>query len=437
MVRLPMRPGAARAGAGGRSSAIGPGGSNEQLMRKRTARPVSRLLLGAACAALTLQLAACGTAAGAKTHSKSAHTSSATAGGGSATSATSSTGSTAVTSGGKVMAFYFQGQPTHEAELIQLGLSAFPQVFHAASLQVTEQSIPTGPTLAKNLLGLVTADASPSSLFVCACPDLPATVAKASTQGYTLMSTEKGPSANFFYSVGPTSTPSGALQPLATALATIRQQALGKGQTFVTTFLEKHFGETPTHALQTYESLAGKPVLAAASDLTVDSVNFYPMLGWSHHSEYMTQVLTITNPTENSISGLSIPVPPGVTQVHAGGWGKTWPPFNGKPLAVAANGTVSISSPLPPLQTVKLRLTFRASSAAAKTWPTFTWTLPFNAAVVEVKLAQYYALQGDRVSGSLSALPVKQGFSIWGASQLAAGQTVTFRPFGPSHKVLG
>ncbi len=316
-----------------------------------------------------------------------------------------------------------------------MGLASFPQVLSAAGLQVKVQALPASGNPAASFLSIVNQTASPSTLVVCACAQLPASVTGAKSNGYALVQQESQTGANFYYSDGATSTVSPALQPLVTVLGTLRTQAVAKGQSYVTSFLETTFGESATHALQTYDSLAGKPVLAAANDLTVDEVDFYPMLGWGTASEYMTQMVTITNPTENDVSGLTIPVPPGATDIHLGTWGATWPPFNGK-AATVSGGAITVTTPLPALQTIQISVTYRASSAANTSWPTFTWTLPYAAKKVNVNLASYYVQQGDSVTTNLPAETATTSFAVWSGSNLPAGQTITFQPYAPSRAPL-
>lgn len=407
-------------------------------MSSPVARSAPKVLAGAACVALALQLTACGPGAGktaAQSSTPAASTSSASAASASSASGTGAS-TTPVASGGSVVVVYYQGQPDHEAELVQMGLSAFPQVFSASQLKVQLQAIPTAGDLTTTLLNLIAQDASPSSPVVCACASMPSQVTQSSFQGYPLILQEKAPSANFYYSVGQTPSAPPDLQPFATALATIQSQAVAKGQTFVSSFLQTNFGESASRSQETYDSLAGKPVLASTGDLQVNEVDFYPMLGWGHTSEYMTQAMTITNPTENDVSGLTIPVPPGVSDLHAGSSGHAWPPFTGAPLTVSASGTVTVSSAIPALQTTQISMTYKASSDAATTWPSFTWTLPFAAQAVKVQLATYYAEQGDSVTTNLPAQPTTSAFSTWGASNMQAGNAITFRPYAPSHKPL-
>ena len=359
-----------------------------------------------------------------------------TAGGSSATSGSSATGSTTAASsttagsgsGGAVDLYYIQGQPTHEAEILALGAADFASVLSAASLTVHIQAIPGGAGLATSLLGVVKGTASTSTLVVCACAALPAAVTSAKSAGYPLVQQETQTGANFYYSDGATSTVSPALQPLVTAMGTIQSQAMAKGQAFVTSFLESAFGESATHALQTYDSLAGKPVLASASDLTVNAVDFYPLFNWGYSTEYMTQTMTITNATENDVSGLTIPVPPGASEIHTGTWGQTWPPFSG-PAATVVNGQIAVATPIPALQTVEISVTYHASSASATAWPTFTWTLPYAAQKVNVNLFAQYLQDGDGVHTTLPVQTVTSAFAVWSQSNLAAGQTITFQPY--------
>ena len=405
-------------------------------MKVRTSHGASRWIAGAACAALIVPLAACSSAAA---NSGAGKTPAKTAGGSSAQTAEPSTkggsGTSGTAAGGAVDVYYISGQPTHEAEVLAMGVADFPQTLSAANVQVKVQALPASANPGQEFLTLVNQNASLQTMLVCACAQLPAKVLAAQSNGISLVQQQTQSGATFFYSVGATSNPSPSLQPLTTALTTLKKEEVAKGQSFVTSFLEKTFGENATHAGQTFESLAGKPVLASAQDLQVNQVTFYPMLGWGFSEEYMTQSLTVTNVTENALSGLSIPVPPGATDIHSGIWGSGWPPFSGKPVAVS-NGHITLSAPVPPLQTLTLSFTYLASSAAATAWPTFTWTLPYPAQKVQVLLAKYYVQEGDGVHSSLPSGGATNQFAVWAASNLPAGQTISFQPYTPSHAPL-
>ena len=406
-------------------------------MSNLTVGSAPKALAVAVSVALALQLVACGPAGPAKSTAQSSSTASSSSGAVAPSGTASQSGGTGTLApGGTVTVYYYQGQANHDTEIVQMGLDAFPQVFSGGHLQVHLKAIPVDGALALTLTGLVQ-QASLTSVFVCLCATLPASVVGASSQGYPYVQQQAAPSGAFYYSVGPVTDVSPALQPFTAALASIQSQALARGQQFITTFLGSKFGESTTRALQTYDSLAGKPVLASAGDLQIDEVDFYPMLGWSPRSEYMTQILTVTNPTENDISGLTIPVPPGASDIHTGVSGKTWPPFTGTPLSASADGTVTVSSPMPALQTTQIAMTYDASSPAATAWPTFTWALPFAAKSVNVKLFSYYADQGDSVATGLPARKSDNAFTSWGANDLPAGRSITFRPYTPSRAVLG
>ncbi len=401
-------------------------------MQLRTNHGASRWVAVAACAALIGPLAACSSGGGGKTPAKAA-------GGASSQTAPSTTtaggSSTASSGGGAVDVYYISGQPTHEAEVLAMGAADFPQTLSSANLQVKVLPLPASSDPGQEFLGLVNQDASLQTMLVCACATMPAKVMAAKSNGIALVQQQTQSGASFYYSVGATSNPSPSLQPLTTALGTLKQEEVAKGQSFVTSFLQQTFGESATHAGQTFDSLAGKPVLASAQDLQVDEVDFYPMLGWGFGEEYMTQSLTITNITENALSGLSIPVPPGAADIHSGTWGSGWPPFSGTPVTVSG-GNITLSAPVPPLQTQTLSFTYLASSPTATAWPTFTWTLPYPAKKVQVLLARYYVQEGDGVHSSLPSGGATNQFAVWAGSNLPAGQTVSFQPYTPSHAPL-
>jgi hypothetical protein len=399
---------------------------------------LSRKIAAAALSAALLPLAACGKATGG--HAASSAASSGSQANTSGTSGTSGSAASATAAGpSQIWAFYYQGQPTHEAELIKMGLDAFPQVFASSQLQVHLQPIADLSNLTQTLTGLINQYASPTSVFVCACTTIPNAVATASSSGYQLV--QQAATANkdlsFYYSIGATSATSPAVQALLTALETIKTQALGRGKDFVTSYLQSNFGESPTHAQQTYASLAGQPVQADASDLRVDEVDFYPMLGWAPQDEYVTEVVTVTNVTENNVSSLSIPLLPGATDVHEGLWGQSWPPFTGPAMKVGPDGKITVQNPIPALQTVQISATYDVGAGATgDTWKSFTWTLPFDAKVVKLLLFNYYAQQGDGVTTNLPPMPGNAEFQVWGATNLKAGQSITFTAFTPSHLPL-
>lgn len=404
-------------------------------MKVRIRPGAPRRLAGAAAAVLMLLLAACSSSGG-KAPAKKAAT--APPSGGTPTSAASSTStstSAAAASGGAVTVYYIPGQPTHAAEVLAMGTADFASTLSAAGLQVQVKALPPGSDPGATFLSVVNENASLQNMVVCGCASLPASVLAAKTNGIALVQQQTQAGASFFYSVGATSTPPPQLPALTSALATLRKAEVAKGEAFVTSFLQQTFGETSAHALQTFDALAGKPVLASAADLQVDEVDFYPMLGWGFSEEYMTQSLTVTNITENALTGLQIPVPPGATDIHSGMWGPGWPPWSGKPVAVS-NGEITLSAPVPPLQTLTVSFTYRASTPGATSWPTFTWTLPYPAKKVQILLARYYVQEGDGVKTSLPSAGATSQFAAWSGTNLSGGQTITFQPFTPSHAPL-
>jgi hypothetical protein len=404
-------------------------------MASRTTRRVSRWLSGAVSAVLMVLLAACSSTGGKAPAKKAAGGAPASTSAPSKTGSSPSSSTTAAQAGGAVTVYYIPGQPTHTAEVLAMGTADFPATLSSANLQVQVRALPAGADPGQAFLSLANENASLQDMVVCSCAALPAAVLAAKTNGVPLVQQQTTAGAAFFYSVGATSTTPPQLQPLTTALAALRKEEVAKGQSFVTSFLQQHFGETPNHALQTFDALAGKPVLASAADLQVDEVDFYPMLGWGFSEEYMTQSTTVTNITENALTGLQIPVPPGATDIHSGTWGTGWPPFTGKPVTVS-NGEITLSAPLPPLQTITVSFTYRASSATASAWPTFSWTLPYPAKKVQILLARYYVVEGDGVHTSLPSGGATDQFAVWSATNLAGGQTITFQPFTPSHAPL-
>ncbi len=394
--------------------------------------------IGKACAAtlslaMAISLAACGgkgNAHGASSTSASASGSSSSA---SAASGTSST--TAQAGPYDVYVYYYQQYPTRAAELAQMGLDSFSQAFTSKQLKVHVQAITDLSNLQQTLTNDQASALGNNSIAVCACPYMPAALTSTKGQGYPfVLSTNK--QFNFYYSEIASLTPTTVAQPFWAAISDIANQAVGRGQGYVESELAQHFGESKTRADQTFDSLSGKPVNADVSDVQVTEVDFYPFLGWSPESEYMTQVVTVKNTTENAVSSLTFPLLPGARDVHSGLWGKGTPPYTGKALTADASGEVSVQTPIPPFQTVSLSVTYAVGATSGTQWPSFTWTLPFSAQTLKVLLFKYYATAGDTVQTSLPKMQGDSTVDVWGAQNMTAGQSISFTPSAPSHSIL-
>lgn len=392
--------------------------------------PRVRLLATAVPLILTLALAACGGKAG-----------NANAGNSGSTSASSSSASStsqaapAVTGPFDVYLYYYKDYPTQAAELASIGLDALPQEFSKAQMKVHIQAISDLSTLQQTLSSDISSGVGNTAIVVCACPYVPAALTSTKGQGYPFQQTGNK-QFDFYFAEIPSLAPTVVAQPFWSALNAIAGQVVAKGQGFVESELAKDFGEPASRADQTFDSLSGKPVNADVSDVQVQEVDFYPFLGWSPQSEYMTQVVTVKNTTENTVSTLSFPLLPGAADVHAGLWGSKIPPYTGKPVTLSANGEASVQTPIGPFQTVSLSVTYNVGTPTGDQWRPFTWTLPFPAQSLKVLLFTYYSSEGDSVTTTLPKMQGDSTFDIWGAQNLSAGQSISFTPFAPAHHVL-
>lgn len=395
-------------------------------------RPLSKVLPAAVCLALAFAAAACGGKAKPANGGGQAST-----GGGSQTS-TSATSSGTNAAGGtaQVYVYYYQDMPTHVAELAKMGLDLFPQPFTQAKMTVHVQSIPGTGDVAGTLTGLVAQDIGNNAIIVCACPSVPASLTNTKAEGYPFVQTSQKEN-NFYYSELGSMTEAMVADPFWSAIEAIQGQVAGKGQTAIAAYIAQNFGDSPSRAGETYDSLAGKPVNASVTDLQVQEIDFYPFLGWSPTTEYITQVVSVANVTENSVSSLSFPLLPGATDVHSGFWGPTTPPFTGQSVTPGSDGQVTLPAPIAPFTAANLAVTYSVGVPSGDQWRSFTWSLPFPAKNLEIKLFNYYAQQGDTVSTDLKPVAGDPNFQIWGAQNLPQGQSITFTAATPGHAPLG
>jgi hypothetical protein len=380
---------------------------------------------------LTLSVSACGGKAG-NANSGSA---------GSANSSSSASGSSAsqaapvATGPFDVYVYYYKDYPTQDAELATMGLDAFPQQFSSKQLKVHVLPITDLNNLQQTLSSDISAGVGNNAIVVCACPYVPDALTKSNGQGYPLTQTTHK-QFDFYYAEIPDLAPTTIAEPFWSALSAIAGQAVAKGQSFMESELSKDFGEPATRADQTFDGLSGKPVSADVSDVQVQEVDFYPFLGWGPQTEYMTQVVTVKNTTENTVNSLSFALLPGASDVHAGTWGVGFPPFTGQPVTPSATGEVSVQTPIPPFATVSLSVTYDVGTPEGTQWRPFTWTLPFPAQSLKVLLFKYYSGQGDTIATNLPKLTGNDTFDGWGAQNLSTGQTISFTASAPDHHVL-